>query len=273
MVRHGLKEFGNYSWKQKFRIVCNKKFWFSFRFSNTKFLFVVASELICWGRCGLVGKSQSMLLIKFLPTILLLRFYNNKSCCYRLRWNCRKESWWSWYHRFPSLGKVVLCRRRHKRRWQWHCCHLIHSKKNAKKDFFIRKEEEKGAYLQAPTFTTTLKLLLLSRSCCHHVEAPLVGALLKLPTLEAHVDFALLKLWATQALFRLEALVMEASAKGGGWGGGQQDEGGRWVGRKKGGRWVVGRSFPKNTWGQGWAKKKVIKKTVPRKKTELEKKI
>jgi len=32
---------------------------------------------------------------------------------------------------------------------------------------------------------------------------------------------------------------------------GQQDEGGRWVGRKKGGRWWagVGRSFPKKTWG------------------------
>jgi hypothetical protein len=38
-----------------------------------------------------------------------------------------------------------------------------------------------------------LKLLLLSCSCYHHVEAPLVGALLKLPTLEALVDFALLK--------------------------------------------------------------------------------
>jgi len=30
----------------------------------------------------------------------------------------------------------------------------------------------------------------------------------------------------------LEALVMEVSTKGDGWGGGQQDEGGRWVGRK-----------------------------------------
>jgi len=29
---------------------------------------------------------------------------------------------------------------------------------------------------------------------------------------------------------------VEVSAKGGGWGGGQQDEGGRWAGRKKGGR-------------------------------------
>jgi len=53
----------------------------------------------------------------------------------------------------------------------------------------IRKEEEKGAYLQAPTSATTLKLLLLSHSYCHHVEAPLVGG-----TLEAHVDFVLLKL-------------------------------------------------------------------------------
>jgi hypothetical protein len=51
---------------------------------------------------------------------------------------------------------------------------------------------------------------------------------------------------------------MEVSAKGSGWGGSQQDEGGRWVG--------VGRSFPKKTWGQGWAKKKVIKKLLPGKK-------
>jgi hypothetical protein len=51
------------------------------------------------------------------------------------------------------------------------------------------------------------------------------------------------------------------SAKGGGWGGGQQDEGGRWVGRKKGGRWVgVGRSFPKKNLGSRVAKKKVIEK-------------
>jgi hypothetical protein len=28
--------------------------------------------------------------------------------------------------------------------------------------------------------------------------------------------------------------VMRVNAKGGGWGGGQQDEGGTWVGRKKG---------------------------------------
>jgi len=58
----------------------------------------------------------------------------------------------------------------------------------------IRKEEEKGAYLQAPTFVTTLKLLLLSGSCCHHIEVSLVGTLLKLPTLEALVYFVLLKL-------------------------------------------------------------------------------
>jgi hypothetical protein len=58
----------------------------------------------------------------------------------------------------------------------------------------IRREEKKGAYHRAPTSTTTLKLLLLLRSCYHHVEAPLARALLKLPTLEALVDFALLKL-------------------------------------------------------------------------------
>jgi len=32
----------------------------------------------------------------------------------------------------------------------------------------------------------------------------------------------------------LEALEMKVNAKGGEWGGGQQDEGGGWVGRKKG---------------------------------------
>jgi len=37
------------------------------------------------------------------------------------------------------------------------------------------------------------------------------------------------------------------SARGDGWGGGQHDEAGRWVGRTNGSRWVgVGRSFPKN---------------------------
>jgi hypothetical protein len=60
---------------------------------------------------------------------------------------------------------------------------------------------------------------------------------------------------------------MEVSTKGGGWGGGQQDEGGRWVGKKKGGRWVgVGNSLQKKkTWSQGWAPKK-NEKTVPRRK-------
>jgi hypothetical protein len=48
---------------------------------------------------------------------------------------------------------------------------------------------------------------------------------------------------------------MEVSAKGDGGGGGLQDEGGRWVGSKKGGRCVgVARSFQKKTWGQGRAK-------------------
>jgi hypothetical protein len=58
----------------------------------------------------------------------------------------------------------------------------------------IIKEEKKGAYLQAPTSATTFKLLLLLRSCCHHVEAALAWAILKLLALEAHVDFLLLKL-------------------------------------------------------------------------------
>jgi len=61
---------------------------------------------------------------------------------------------------------------------------------------------------------------------------------------------------------------MEVSAKGGGWGGGQHDEGGRWVSRKKGSRWVgVGRSFPKKkNLGSGVGQNKSNKKTVPRQK-------
>jgi hypothetical protein len=55
---------------------------------------------------------------------------------------------------------------------------------------------------------------------------------------------------------------------------GQQDEGGRWVGRKKGGRWVgVGRSFPRKTWGQWWAKKSDKKNLFREIKTELGKNI
>jgi len=55
---------------------------------------------------------------------------------------------------------------------------------------------------------------------------------------------------------------MEVNTKRGGWGRGQQDEEGRWVGRKKGSRWArVGRSFPR----------KMIIKLFP-KKIELGKK-
>jgi hypothetical protein len=48
-----------------------------------------------------------------------------------------------------------------------------------------------------------------------------------------------------------KALVMEVNAKGGGLGGGQQDEGGRWVGRNNRVGWL---GFRFRTWGQGWAK-------------------
>jgi len=45
---------------------------------------------------------------------------------------------------------------------------------------------------------------------------------------------------------------------------------GRWVGRKKGGRWVgVGRTFPKKNLGSGVSQKKNDKKTVPMKKKIL----
>ncbi len=60
MIRHGLRELGNYSWKQKFRTICNKKSWSSFRFCSTKLLFATASNMICWSRCGLVGKFQNI---------------------------------------------------------------------------------------------------------------------------------------------------------------------------------------------------------------------
>jgi hypothetical protein len=60
MIRHGLRELGNYSWKQKFRTICNKKSWFSFRFYSTKFLFATASNFICQNRCGLMGKFQNI---------------------------------------------------------------------------------------------------------------------------------------------------------------------------------------------------------------------
>jgi hypothetical protein len=47
---------------------------------------------------------------------------------------------------------------------------------------------------------------------------------------------------------------MEVSAKGGGWGGGQQDEGGRWVG--------VGRSFPKKLGVRGGPKIKGAEENI-----------
>jgi len=60
MSKHCLRELENYFWKQKFRTICNKMFLFSFRFCSTKFLFAIASNLTCWNRCGLVGKSQNV---------------------------------------------------------------------------------------------------------------------------------------------------------------------------------------------------------------------
>ncbi len=99
---------------------------------------------------------------------------------------------------------------------QWCHHHLLHNK--GKK--ITRKEEEKGAYFQAP-IATTLKLLTMRST---H-DAP-ISSCFHTPTATT------LKLLMMSNTF--EALAMEVSAKGGGWGGGQQDEGGRWVGRKKG---------------------------------------
>ncbi len=75
----------------------------------------------------------------------------------------------------------------------------------------------------------------------HHVEAPFVGALLKLPTFETFMDFTFLELSAIEALYTSEPLAMEMNTKGSGWGRGQQDEGRRWA--------RVGRSFPKKNLG------------------------
>jgi hypothetical protein len=74
------------------------------------------------------------------------------------------------------------------------------------------------------TFKLPLQLLLLSHSYCHHVEA------LETPSSSCFCTLVVttLKLLTTRST--LEALVMEVSAKGGGWGGVQRDEGGRWVG-------------------------------------------
>jgi hypothetical protein len=107
-----------------------------------------------------------------------------------------------------------------------------------------------------------LKLLMTSStpeapssSCFYVLHAP-IATTLKLLMMSNTLE-ALPKLWQ-----------WKWTQKGGGWGGGQQHEGGRWVGRKK----RVGRSFRKKTWGQGWAKKKVIIKLLLEKKTELGKK-
>ncbi len=86
---------------------------------------------------------------------------------------------------------------------------------------------------------------------CHHLEAPLAGG-----TLEVPMDFVLLKLWATQALSRLEALV---SAKvGREWGErvSRMREVGGLVGRR-----VVGAS--QKTLGVKGGPKKNDKITVP----------
>jgi hypothetical protein len=60
MIKHGFRKLKKYSWKLKFRIIYNKKFGFSFRFHSTKFLFYVASDIICWNRCGMVGNFQNV---------------------------------------------------------------------------------------------------------------------------------------------------------------------------------------------------------------------
>ncbi len=52
----------------------------------------------------------------------------------------------------------------------------------------------------------------------HHLEAFLVGAFLKLPIFETHVDFVFLQQWGTQTLSSSEALVIEMNTKRGGWG-------------------------------------------------------
>ncbi len=101
-------------------------------------------------------------------------------------------------------------RRRDRRRLWWHHGHFLCSKKMQK----IRKEEEKGTYLQPPTSATTLKLFLLWRSCCHHVEAPFVGALLKLLWISRFWSFELLKFSVGWKLWQWKWAQKEVGGEG-----------------------------------------------------------
>jgi hypothetical protein len=126
MIKHSLRELRNWFWKHKFKIVCNKEFWFSFRIHSIKFLFIVASNIICWSRCGLVGKFQNVHNCLSTPSSLRQstqplhhkktnRWWNLNQCCWSnscLQFSCfdfktinlvatswngiiGRRSWWS----------------------------------------------------------------------------------------------------------------------------------------------------------------------------------
>jgi len=107
-------------------------------------------------------------------------------------------------------------------RWCHH--HLLRNKekKNKKRrgDVNLPSSSHFSSSCFYAPIATTLKLLTMSNT---H-EAPISSCF--------HTPAATTLKLLTSSTF--EALVMEVSTKGGGWGGGQQDEGGRWVGRKKG---------------------------------------
>jgi hypothetical protein len=82
---------------------------------NLKTFTIILQCLHLWGKVHspCTTKKQANDEISILPIIRLLRFYNSKFCCCKLRWNCKKESWQSLYNHFPNPDRVVLCQLGH----------------------------------------------------------------------------------------------------------------------------------------------------------------
>ncbi len=134
----------------------------------------------CTTKKKLKNDEISMLLIKFLPIVLLLWFYN-KSCWCRLNeiarrkvdgvdtvslaqvewcYTRKKQCFFVTKKKKNSNGVVIIfftIVKRDKIRQEWHCCHLFATKRKGRR-------RRKGIYLQTSTSTTTLKLLLLGHS-------------------------------------------------------------------------------------------------------------
>jgi len=123
-----------------------------------------------------------MLLIRFLPTTFLFRF--TKVNIIVVGWNGIARKKVDGANTIISPTQVEWCyvgkktmffQSQKKKKQRWHRRHLLHSnKKRQKKTIMtslssssqqkIRKEKEKWAYFQTPTYATTLKLFLLGHS-------------------------------------------------------------------------------------------------------------